>query len=184
VVKGMGFKGKLHLAGDLQKSLIIKIVLVLVLAVIAVLLFAANKGLLKENRKMIKYIKNQEAYQRDLKLLRTSENQLEKYSVKIGENATDADLEKIKSGYIDDLLDIIKKNDLQVDSYRSEIEKSEDFVIFKYNITIVGEFIQVIRFFHRLLDQAKYMYVSSYDIRLHIKTDIRLGLTVHIIGVK
>jgi hypothetical protein len=184
MVKGIGFKGKLHLAGDLQKGLIIKIVLVLVLAVIAVLLFAANKDLLKENRKMIKYIKNQEAYQRDLKLLRTSENQLEKYFVKIGENATDADLEKIKSGYIDNLLDIIKKNDLQVDSYRSEIEKSEDFVIFKYNITIVGEFIRVIRFFHRLLDQAKYMYVYSYDIRLHIKTDIRLGLTVHIIGVK
>lgn len=184
MVKGIGFKGKLHLAGDLQKGLVIKIVLVLVLAVIAVLLFAANKDLLKENRKMIKYIKNQEVYQQDLKQLRTSENQLEKYVVQIGENAADADLEKTKSGYIDDLLDIIKKNDLQVDSYRSEIEKSEDFVIFKYNITIVGEFIQVLRFFHHLLDQAKYMYVSSYDIRLHIKTDIRLGLTVHIIGVK
>ena len=71
-----------------------------------------------------------------------------------------------------------------MDSYRSEIEKSEEFVIFKFNITIVGEFIQVLRFFHRLREQAKYMYISSYDIRLHIKTDIRLGLTVHIIGVQ
>ncbi len=184
MVKGIGFKGKLHLAGDLQKSLIIKIVLVLVLALIALLLFFANKDLLKENRKMIKYIKNQEVFKRDLKHLRTSENQLEKYIVKIGENAVDADLEKIKSGYIDDLLDIIKKNDLQVDSYRSEIEKSEGFVIFKYNITIVGEFIQVLRFFHRLLDQAKYIYVSRYDIRLHVRTKVRLGLTVDIIGVK
>lgn len=184
MVKGIGFKGKLHLVGDLQKGLIIKISLVLVLAVIAVLLFAANKDLLNENRKMIKYIKNQEVFKQDLKHLRTSENQLEKYLVKIEENASDADLEKIKSGYIDDLLEIIKKNDLQVDSYRSEIEKSEDFVIFKYNITIVGEFIRVLRFFHRLHEQAKYMYVSGYDIRLHIKTDIRLGLTIHIIGVK
>lgn len=184
MVKGIGFKGKLHLAGDLQKGLVIKIVLVLVLAVIAVLLFLTNKDLLKENRKMIKYIKNKEVFKQELKHLRTSENQLEKYLVKIERNASDADLEKIKSGYIDDLLDIIKKNDLQVDSYRSEIEKSEGFVIFKYNITIVGEFIQVLRFFYRLLDQAKYIYVSRYDIRLHIKTKIRLGLTVDIIGVK
>jgi hypothetical protein len=181
MLKGIG---KLHLAGDLQKGLIIRISLVLVLAVIAVLLFASNKDLLNENRKMIKYIKNQEVFKQDLKHLRTSENQLEEHLVKIGKNASDADLEKIKSGYIDDLLEIIKENDLQVDSYRSEIEKSEDFVIFKYNITIVGEFIRVLRFFYRLLEQAKYMYVAGYDIRLHIKTDIRLGLTVHIIGVK
>lgn len=184
MVKGIGFRGKLHLADDLQKGLIIKIALVLVLAIIAVLLFFANRDLVKENWKMIKYIKNQEVFKRDLKHLRTSENQLEKYIVKIGKNAADADLEKIKSGYIDDLLDIIKKSDLQVDSYRSEIEKSEGYVIFKYNITIVGEFIQVLRFFHRLLDQAKHIYVSRYDIRLHIKTKIRLGLTVDIIGVK
>jgi len=184
MVKGVGFRGKLHLVGDMQKGLVIKMVSVVVLAVIAVFLFAANKGLWRENRKMVKYIKNQEVYKASLKALGTSENQLEKYIVKIGENASDADLEKIKSGYIDELLDIIKKTELQVDSYRSEIEKSEDFVIFKYNITIVGDFIQVLRFFHRLQEQASYMYVSGYDIRLHIKTNIRLGLAVDIIGVK
>jgi len=184
MVKGIGLKGKLQLAGDLQKGLVIRTALVLVLAVIAVLLFVANKDLLKDNRKMIKYIKNQEVFKRDLKHLRTSENLLEKYIVKIDKNAADADLEKIKSGYIDDLLDIIKKADLQVDSYRSEIEKSEEFVIFKYNITIVGEFIRVLRFFYRLQEQAKYMYVSRYDIRLHVRTKVRLGLTVDIIGVK
>lgn len=184
MVKGIGFRGKYHLLGQLQKGPMIKLMLVLVLVVIALLLSQANKDLMKENRKMIKYIKNQEVFHRDLKLMRKSESLLEKYIVKIGKNTADADLEKIKSGYIDDLLDTIKKNDLEVDSYRSEVQKSEGFVIFKYDITIVGDFIQVIRFFYRLLDQFKHIYVSRYDIRLHIRAKVRLGLTVEILGVE
>ena len=184
MVRGVGFRGKFHLVAHLEKGTIIKASLMLVLLVIALLLFYANEDLMKENRKMIKYIKNQEVFQRDLEQLRKSEGLLEKYFIKIGKNKSDADLEKIKSGYIDQLLARVKKSDLQVDSYRSEMEKSRGFVIFKYNVTIVGEFVQLLRFFYRLLDQAKHIYVSRYDIRLHLKTKIRMGLAVEIIGME
>jgi len=177
-----GFKGKLDVGGDVQRGLIIKVILVLCLAVIAVLLFYLNKDLMKNNKKMIKYIKNEDIFKRDLHRLKKYEGQLAEYITKIDKDASASDLEKIKSGYIDELLDVIKADDLQVDSYRSEIEKSDGFVIFKYNITIVGEFLQLLRFFNHLLERWKHIFVSGYDIRLHVKSKIRIGLTVNVIG--
>ncbi|UCH94037.1 MAG: hypothetical protein JSV88_27740 [Candidatus Aminicenantes bacterium] len=179
-----GLRGKFQLVRNLPKGLIIKVAMVLVLSIIAVLLFYTNKDLMKKNQKMIKYIKNEEVFKRELMHLKKSENQFEKYIVKVGKNAANADLEKIKSGYIDELLDMIKKDNLQVDSYRSEIQESDGFAIFKYNITIVGDFIQVLRFLNRLLEQTRHIYVSRYDIRLHISTLVRMGLTVDIIGME
>ena len=183
MAKGL-FKGKFDLGGDVQKGLILKVAGVLILVVIAVLLFYLNKDLIKKNQKMIKYIKNEEVFKEDLLRLQKHEGVLAEFITKIEPNASDADLEKIKSGYIDELLDKIKADDMQVDSYRSEIEKSDGFVIFKYNITIVGEFLQLLRFFSHLLEQSKHIYVSGYDIRLHVNTKIRLGLAINIIGME
>jgi hypothetical protein len=184
VVKGTGPRGRFGLLGNVPKGLMIKIAVVLVLTLIAFLLFYSNKNRVKENQKMIKYIRGEAVFKQDLQRLTASESLFEQYIVKIEKNADDADLEKIKSGYIDDLLGMIKKTDLQVDSYRSEIEKKEGFVIFRYDITIVGEFIQVLRFFNRLLEDAHHIFVSRYDIRMHINTLIRMGLTVDIIGME
>ena len=183
-MKGTGTRGRFDLLGNIPKGLLIKIAVVLTLILIAFLLFYSNQNRIKENQKMIKYIKNEAVFKQDLHQLRTSEDQYEKYIINIEKNTAAADLEKIKSGYNDDLLGMIKKNNLQVDSYRSEIEKKEGFVIFRYDITIVGEFIQVLRFFNWLLEQAPYIFVSRYDIRLHINTLIRMGLTVDIIGME
>ena len=184
MVKGTGIKGRFDLVGNVPKGLMIKIAVVLALTLIALLLFYSNKNRVKENQKMIKYIRSEAVFKQDLHRLNTSESQFEKYIVKIDKNAADGDLEKIKSGYIDDLLGMIKKGNLQVDSYRSEIEKKEGFVIFKYDITIVGELIQVLHFFNRLLEEAHHIFVSRYDIRLHVNTLIRMGLTVDIIGME
>jgi hypothetical protein len=184
VFKGFAARGRFGLMGNIPKGLVIKIAVVLVLALAAFLLFYTNQHRVKENQKMLKYIKNEAAFKQELAQLRANESQFEKYIVKLDNKTADADLEKIKSGYIDDLLGMIKKDNLQVDSYRSEIEKKEGLVIFKYDITIVGEFIQALYFFNRLLEQHHHIFVSRYDIRLHINTLIRMGLTVDIIGME
>ena len=55
MVKSSGFKG-----------MIIKIAMAVVLLVIAAVLFYVNKSLMRENKKMMKYIKNEEAFKQDL----------------------------------------------------------------------------------------------------------------------
>lgn len=177
-------RGKFYLLRNLPKEVVIKGVLVLVLTVAAFGFYYIDKNLVKENQKMIKYIKNEEVFKRNLDILKENENLFRKYIIALEPRAADAELEKIKSGYIDDLLNIIRKQEIQVDSYRSEIEKKDGFVIFKYDITIIGDFVRVLRFFNRLMDGYKHIYVTRYDIRMNVNTLVRLGMTVEIMGME
>lgn len=172
MVKTAGFKG-----------MIVKIVVVLALALVAAVLFFMNKNLVRENKKMIKYIKNEGAFKQDLNNLKESEDIFSQYIVRV-EKGNNADRERIKSDYINQLLQLIDTNGLKVDSYRSGIEEKDGFVIFRYNVTIVGEFVRAIVFFSRLREQAKYIYVDKYAAELHRETLIRMALTVEIVGVE
>lgn len=172
MVKGNGFKG-----------MIIKIAAAVVLVVIAAVLFYVNKSLMRENKKMIKYIKNEEAFKQDLDNLRKSEGLFSQYIVRI-KKGNKADREKVKSDYINELLQLVETSNLKVDSYRSQIEEKDGFVIFKYNITIVGDFVQAIRFFSRLQKEAKYIYIAKYNIELYLEKSTRMALTVEIVGVE
>ncbi|MCP5048979.1 MAG: hypothetical protein GY940_17550, partial [bacterium] len=140
-------KGKFDLIQRFQKQFVIKVVLVAVLVVVSVLLVYTNQGLVKENKKMIKFINNEEVFRQNLEGLQKSEEEFGKYMLKL-ENGTD--LEKVKADHINQLLNMVKASNLKVDSYRSEIEKKDGFVIFKYNVTIVGRFVQALPFFARV----------------------------------
>jgi len=172
MVKGNGFKG-----------MIIKIAAAVVLLVIAAVLFYVNKNLMRENKKMMKYIKNEAAFKQDLANLKKSEDLFSQYIVRI-KKGSKADREKIKSDYINELLGLVETGKLKVDSYRSQVEESDGFVIFKYDITIVGDFVQAIGFFSRLRKEAKYIYVDKYAIELHLEKFVRMALTVEIVGVE
>lgn len=158
-----------------------KIVLVLVLTVLAIVLFLADKNLVRENKKMLKFIKNEETLRAHFNHLKENEKLFAQYIVDLGKNP---DHEKIKSSYITRLMDTLKQNNLKVDSYRSEIEEKDGFVIFKYNITIMGKFIDVVDFFHRLPRNAVNIYVERYEIRLHSEKMVRMGLLVEVVGAQ
>ncbi|MCP5053590.1 MAG: hypothetical protein GY940_40865, partial [bacterium] len=134
-----------------------------------------------ENKKMIKFINNEEVFHKNLEGLQKSEEEFGKYMLKL-ENGTD--LEKVKADHINQLLNMVKASNLKVDSYRSEIEKKDGFVIFKYNVTIVGRFVQTLPFFARVREEAKHIYVSRYDIQRHEERLVRLGVTLEIVGTE
>lgn len=165
------------------KGLVIKIGAAAAAVIIASVLFYMNKSLVHRNTKMIKYIKNEAAFKQDLENLKKSEALFSRYIAPI-KNSDKAELERIKSGYIDELLRFIETSGLKVDSYRSEIENKDGFVIFKYDITIVGEFVKVIQFFSRLQEEAKYIFAAKYIIERHRETLTRMALTVEIVGLE
>jgi hypothetical protein len=165
----------------IPRPILVKIVLVLVLAAAAAVLFLADKSLVHENKKMLKFIKNEETLRTHFNHLKENEALFAQYIVDLGKNP---DQEKVKSLYITRLMDILKHNNLKVDSYRSEIEEKDGFVIFKYNITIMGKFMDVVRFFHRLPRNAVNIYVQRYEIRLHTEKMVRMGLLVEVVGAQ
>ena len=170
MVKAEGFRG-----------MIFKIAAAAVLAIIAAVLFYMNKNLMLENKKMIKYIKNEAVFKQDLENLRKSEDLFSRYIIRIKKGGK-ADLEKIKADYFNELLRLIETSNLKVDSYRSEIEEKDGFVIFRYDITIVGDFVRVVGFFSRLRKQSAYVYIDKYVAELHREKMIRMALTVEIPG--
>jgi hypothetical protein len=181
MAKANKLKGTFELMQRGQKQFIIKIVLVVLLIVTAIILAYSNGQLLQDNKKMIKFINNEEVFKQNLKGLQESEAGIAKNILIIPK---DADLEKIKGEYINRLMQMVQRSDLKVDSYRSEIEKKDGFVVFKYNVTIVGDFVQALHFFSLLGNEATNAYVSRYDFQLHQEKMIRLGLTVEVLGAE
>ncbi len=164
-----------------QQTFILKILLVIVLAAAAVFLVYTNKSLVRENKKMIKFINNEQVFQQNLEALETNKTRFAKYVIDI---KSGTDLEKIKADYINQLLRLVEISGLKVDSYRSGIEKKDGFVVFKYNVTIVGDFVRAIRFFSLMRKEAPHIYVARYDIRLHLEKLTRMGLTLEIVAVE
>ncbi|MCP4217357.1 MAG: hypothetical protein GY765_22120 [bacterium] len=168
----------------LRRRLFLKMSAAVLLVLFSVVLFQMNRSLAAGNRKMVKFIKNEKTIQAEFELLQTNQEEFGLRTLKVGDT-DDAELEKLKSGYIDDLLRISNESNLTVDSYNSEIQQndSDSFIVFKYNLTIIADFLDVLRFFHRLNKEAPHILVDKYDIKLHMETSTRMGLEIHIVGV-
>lgn len=158
-----------------------KILLVLVLAVLAAVLFLSDKTLVRENKKMLKFIKNEETLREHYNHLHKNEAVFAQYIADLDKNP---DQEKVKSTYITLLMNIMEKNNLKVDSYRSEVEEKDGFVIFKYNITIMGKFMDIVQFFNSLQRNALNIFVKQYEIRQHSENMVRMGLMVEVVGAR
>ncbi len=181
MAKANKLKGKLGQVQKVQQQFIVKIAIVLILIVTAVVLILTNHNFMRENKRMIKFIAHQDVFKKTLESLEASEAQFAPLFIKI---ESGADLEKIKNDHINQLLNLVNLSELTVDSYRSEIEKKDGFVIFKTNIVLTGDFIQTIRFFAQMRNDAPQTYVSGYDIQLHQEKFVRIGLIVEIVGLE
>ncbi len=92
------------------------------------------------------------------------------------------DLEKIKNRYINDVMNILKQFNLKVDSYRSEVAQEDGFQLFKYNVSVLGDFLDVIRFFNIVGKRFPFLYVDNYIIKLHGEKFVRIDLKLEILG--
>jgi len=162
--------------------LITKGAIALLLAILAFIFFQINQDLVKANRKMLKYIKNEDAFKQNLLFLRKNVSQFAPYIVSIsGKGAQD--LEKEKSLYMNQLLDLAKGNELKVDSYNTEIDDKEGtFVTFRYQISLIGDFVRIIQFFSQIQKETRHIYIRSYEIRKHVRDNVRLGMTAEVVA--
>lgn len=159
----------------------VKAVLAVALAAAAVFLLLTGQDLVRENKKMLKLIRNEEKLRRNFNKLRQSEAVFAQYYIPLDNKS---DPEKIKAESIAGIMNIIEDNNLKVDSYRSEVEEAGEFTLFKYNITIVGGYPDVARFFSSLAREARNIFVASYTIQYHIEASVRVGLQVELVGVR
>ncbi len=171
-----------------QGRLLLKVALAALILFFAVQLFYTNQDLAAQNKKMAKYIDNEAAFRRNQKALQKSEALFSRYMVKVdlptGSDEERANsLEKVKSQYIDQLLQLVKSSNLRVDSYRSEVESKEDFVLFKYNVTLLGDFVEIIGFFNRMGTESPFVLVKEYNMKMHLGKQVRMALRVEVVGV-
>lgn len=157
----------------------LKVLLLLVLVVAAVGLFLTCKDVMKDNSKMLKFIRNEQSLQQRFQSLKADEAAFRRCVADLSKNP---DREKLKSQYITRLLEIIRAGNLKVDSYRSEVEEKDGFVLFKYNITIIGTFLDTLAFFQKLPRQAPVVYVDQYKISRHLETQVHMGLLLEVVG--
>ena len=163
----------------LEKKLVLKLITIFLMFLAIFLIFSTNKSLVSENKKMVKLIRNEKNLRNQFEKINQNEDL---YYTGLPAIDKDTDLEKIKSNYINYLLELMKEKKLKVDSYRSEIKEEGNFKIFKYNISIYGDFIDVIGFFYRLRGKYKYIYVKDYVIKLSGDKFVRMGLKLEIVG--
>lgn len=165
----------------IPRVIVVKAALAVVLAAVSVFLLLTGQDLIRENKKMLKLIRNEEKLQRNFSKLQQSETVFAKYYIPLDSKS---DPEKIKADTIAEIMKIIESNNLKVDSYRSEVEETGEFTLFKYNITIVGGYPDVVRFFSLLAQDARNIFVAGYTIKLHAETSVRVGLQVELLGVR
>lgn len=165
----------------IPRIIVVKAVLTIALAAAAVFLLLTGQDLVRENKKMLKLIRNEEKLRRYFSKLQQNETVFAQYYILLDSKS---DTEKIKAESIAGIMNIIEDNNLKVDSYRSEVEEAGEFALFKYNITIVGGYPDAARFFSSLAQDAKNIYVASYTIQYHIEASVRVGLQVELLGVR
>ncbi len=164
----------------IPRGIVVKAALAVALVVISVFLLLTGQDLMRENKKMLKLIKNEEKLRRNFSKLQQSETIFAQYYIPLDSKS---DPEKIKADSIASIMKIIEASNLKVDSYRSEVEEAGEFTLFKYNITIVGKYPDVARFFSSLAQDARNINVAAYTIQYHIETSVRVGLQVELVGV-
>ncbi|MCU0287653.1 MAG: hypothetical protein MUF15_14830 [Acidobacteria bacterium] len=165
----------------IPRVIVVKAVLVLVLIAVSVFLLFNTQDLVRENKKMLKLIKNEDKLRHNFSKLQESETIFTQYYITLD---SQSDPEKIKADTTAELMTIIEANNLKVDSYRSEVEEDGEFTLFKFNLTIVGGYPDVVRFFSALVQEAKNTYITGYTMKLYNETSIRVGLQVELLGVR
>jgi hypothetical protein len=165
---------------DLQRrKLLGKIGMILLLIIACAALYLACLGVEGQNRKMMKLNRNEANLLQQNKALKNSAKQ---FARSIFPLEAGADLEKIKTRYINDVMNVLKQFNLKVDSYRSEVAAEDGFQLFKYNVSVLGDFIDVIRFFNTIGRRMPFLFVRNYNIKLHGEKFVRMDLMLDIVG--
>lgn len=162
-----------------RRRLLGKIGLILLLIVACVALYLACVTVEGQNRKMMKLNRNEANLVQQNQLLK---NSAKTFSRSILPLEPGADLEKIKTRYINDVMTVLKQFNLKVDSYRSEVVEEDGFQLFKYNVSVLGDFIDVIRFFNTTGQRMPFLFVRNYNIKLHGEKFVRMDLKFDIVG--
>ena len=165
---------------DLQRrKLLGKIGLIVLLMIAGVSLYLACLSVEGQNRKMMKLNRNEANLQQQNKTLKNSAARFSRLILPLDAGA---DLEKIKTRYINDVMNILKQFNLKVDSYRSEVAVEDGFQLFKYNVSVLGDFLDVIRFFNTIGQRMPFLFVRNYNIKLHGEKFVRMDLKLDIVG--
>lgn len=161
----------------LPRSLHIKTGLILLLIPAIIWLLLTNRDLLHKNETMLKYMRNGRVIQARFDALAAVRDSFSGY---VAKPAPKTDPETLKTEHITRLLALISQNGLNTDSYLAETAERDGFLIFRYNIVIIGKFTSLISFYSALTQETPRFYVFSYDTELHQETLTRTGLRVEV----
>ena len=163
------------------KKIVIKILFLLFLLFITVALFFFTKAIISKNTKMLKYINSGISFEKHYLNMKKNNLFFSKYIIKVNDKTK---LEKTKSDYINLVLNEIKNNNLENVSYQSDIIEKDGFIFFKYNITVIGDFVDLINFFSKLKQKDKSIYVKKYEIRINGDKWVRVSMEIEVLGEK
>lgn len=157
----------------------VKIAVILLLAVGAVVMFLMDLAAIAVNKKMMDITRREASITHRYENIKTEAEQIRALVLPL---TPDADLEKIKNRYINDVMNVLTQFNLKVDSYRSEVAEADGFQLFKYNVSVLGDFVDVIRFFNVVGKRFPFLYVDNYIIKLHGEKFVRMDLKMEILG--
>ncbi len=164
-----------------HKKIVIKILILFLLLIIYMSMFLLTNKIINKNTKMLKYINSGVKIEQNYSNLKSTEKLFSKYILKINNKIL---LEKTKADYINLILNEIKNNNLENISYQSDLSEKDGFIILKYNVTVIGDFINLINFFSTLKKKNKSIYIKKYDIKLNGDKWIRASIVIEVLGEK
>jgi len=158
----------------------------IVKGVVCLLLLAAIIGLQvwsgtlrSDNQDMLKFIKNEARYQAALARLEKREEAWAQHYLVMEPGA---DIDRLKSGYMNEILRVAEQNRLKADSYASEQSQDERFVTFHYTITAFGRYVDIVRFFTQIHRLFPFVYVKQFKMNKTGNQLVRLDLRMEIFG--
>ena len=165
--------------GILDRRMILKVVIFLLLVAAILALQVWNSQLRAENQKMLKFIKNEARYTAAHDRILAEEEGWSKYYLPLEPGA---DTDRIKSNFMNEMLKVAERNRLKADSYDSEFSEESPFVYFHYSITAFGKYVDIVRFFTQINRRFPFVYVTQYKMNKTGNKLVRLDLRMDILA--
>lgn len=163
-----------------HKNRLIQISLVIFFMIISFGLSDVNKSLIKENKKLNKFISKETSLNDHLLNKKLSEKVI-MYTLKI---KPDTSLEKIRLEYMNVLLEMIKQKDLKVDSYNSEEIKENQLIKFRYTIKTIGDYIKILDFYEEIIGKYKFFLIHNFRVDKRADNIVKAEISLDLICVK
>ena len=169
--------------GILDKRMILKVGLFVLLAAAILALQIWNSQLRSDNQKMLKFIKNEARYTAAHARLLEEDEGWSRFYLPVEQGA---DTDRVKSNFMNEILKVAEQNQLKPDSYDSEFSEDGQFVFFHYSVTAFGKYVDIVRFFTQINRRFPFVYMTQYKmnktgnklVRLDLRMDILAKITL------